>query len=263
MQHALTLSPSARFGAPLWEEDGVISNFTATRAPTATDDITAGFTAGSRWMWAAQGQFWQLRDPTANAAVWTQMDASDHPGYISGNWYHPPGTVGTSAVFAVNSIRLLLMPPFKQRVAISALGLKVIATVAGNASCALYAHNPLTGRPTGVAKASVGSLSTAAATVVSSTLLEGASVTFEPGLLHWMAVNLDNTTATVQTINSAVAGMNYFVGSATEANINAGTSNMQLGLSTPQAFGAWPDLTSAVFTEITTAGNGMVHFRAA
>lgn len=46
------------------------NNFTATVAPTATDDSTLDFERGSRWLNTVTGIEYTCRDATASAAVW-------------------------------------------------------------------------------------------------------------------------------------------------------------------------------------------------
>ena len=47
-------------------------NFSASAAPSASDDITAGYRVGSRWIDTTAGQEHVCVDSTANAAVWKQ-----------------------------------------------------------------------------------------------------------------------------------------------------------------------------------------------
>ena len=49
-----------------------VHNFLATRAPTATDDRTAGYTPGSMWCGRTIGG-WMLLDNTQGAAAWGQF----------------------------------------------------------------------------------------------------------------------------------------------------------------------------------------------
>jgi hypothetical protein len=57
--------------------------------------------------------------------------------------------------------------------------------------------------------------------------------------------------------------MSALIGSATLGNIASGAGTASLGLSVSQAFGTWPDLTSASFTENTTLVNALVDLQAA
>lgn len=49
---------------------GLTNNWTATSAPTASNDGTQGYSVGSQWLWAAIGSSWVCLDATTGAAVW-------------------------------------------------------------------------------------------------------------------------------------------------------------------------------------------------
>lgn len=49
-------------------------NYAALRAPLATDDISQGYTAGSRWLW--NGREWVATSTAADAAVWQELEGS-------------------------------------------------------------------------------------------------------------------------------------------------------------------------------------------
>lgn len=59
------------------------SNFTATSAPTAANDVTQGYAVGSQWLWAARGQAWVCLDATTGAAVW-QLATDVFPNFSGG-----------------------------------------------------------------------------------------------------------------------------------------------------------------------------------
>jgi hypothetical protein len=185
-----------------------------------------------------------------------------HPGYIAGNWYQAieGASVGAGAAIAANTIKLL---PFVVYRPITVQGLAARVTTlsgGGNFQLAIYGHNAATGRPTSTALCSTGNISTAATGTI------GAAVTanrlLQPGL-YWMAINQDNSTAVYQTLTAGVAQMTALIGSATLGNIASGAGTASLGLSVSQAFGTWPDLTSASFTENTTLVNALVDLQAA
>lgn len=231
---------------------GVQVNLNAAVDPTANNDATQGYQIGSLWQNSNTGRVWIARKVTAAAAVWTLLEFSDHPGYIANNWYVPSPNfqLGTGTTPAVNSIRLY--PGYvKERITISNLGIRVIANAAGNVQVAIYANNPVTGRPTGTALVSTASMSAAVATTVSS----AASVQLEPGL-YWFAGNTDTAALTFTVPGASTSGaMGLLIGSATQGNVFGGGSGSLNGLTVAQTFGTWPDLTGGSFTELVAAAS--------
>ncbi len=49
---------------------GLTNNWTATSAPTASNDNTGGYAVGSQWLWAASNISWTCMDAATGAAVW-------------------------------------------------------------------------------------------------------------------------------------------------------------------------------------------------
>jgi hypothetical protein len=242
---------------------GVLNNFAASAAPTATDDSAAGYAAGSTWMWAAKGRVWRLRDATASAAKWWEMGATDHPGYIASQWYNPyeTGTVAAGSAPAAGSVRCV---PFvlKSRVTMSDLGVRVTTLAAGgNVQVAIYANNPATMRPTGTVLANTASLSTAATGVVSGAI-SGGNVTFEPGL-YWACLNSDNSTAVFQFSGTGSGICGNLIGAANLTTLTNSATAAMIGVSTPITYGTWSSMTGAIFTESTNTSFGNVYFKAA
>ena len=52
----------------------MIHNFDATTNPGVTDDISAGYTVGSRWINTTAGTIWNCVDNTNGAAVWKKVE---------------------------------------------------------------------------------------------------------------------------------------------------------------------------------------------
>ena len=250
-------------GAALASTSGVQNNFAATAAPTATDDSSAGYAAGSTWMWVAKGRVWRLRDATASAAKWWEMGAADQPGYIAGNWYNPfeIGAVAAGSAPASGSVRCT---PFmlKSRVTMSDLGVRVTTLSAGgNVQLAIYANDPATMRPTGTVLANTGAISTAA-TGIFSAAIAGGNVTLEPGM-YWACINSDNSTAVFQYSGTAAQLMVSLVGSTTLAVLsNTATLNLQ-GIAVTMAYGTWSTMTGASFLESSNTSFAIVYFKAA
>lgn len=74
----------ATVDAAVWEEIAELSNWTALVAPTATDDVDAGYSVGSCWYDTVLGVLWTCCDNTADAAVWksTSLTAADMASII-------------------------------------------------------------------------------------------------------------------------------------------------------------------------------------
>jgi hypothetical protein len=177
--------------------------------------------------------------------------ASGLPGWVGSNWYMPYGvwSLAVGGALAANSIRLV---PFVVPSPMSVKGLGARITTAGssNIQLALYANNGSTGRPTGSALASTGSLANTVAAQVSAAV---GPVLLSPGV-YWMAVNSGDATVIMLAPNLNNPLASALAGSATLANINTSSNNTALFLSTPQTFGTWPSLTGASFTENTPSG---------
>jgi len=228
----------------------VKGNLTATAAPTAADDSAAGYAVGSRWLNTVTAEMWTARVVTPGGAVWVKEDLADHPGYISGNWYH--GNIGMSlaagSALAANAIRSI---PFvlKSRVTISQLAARITtAAAAGNLQLAIYANNPLTGTPTGPALATTASQSTAATGPFTLPLL--ANATLEAGV-YWLAANADNSTVVCQAYAAAQVVAGFLVGSPNLTDITGAATTAALVMSLgAQTFGTWPDLTGQTFTRV-------------
>lgn len=181
----------------------------------------------------------------------------DFTGYIANNWYVPFGPQNAFAAGAApgaNSIRLY-PALIKQKMTMIAMGVRVTtASAGGNAQVAVYAHNPATGRPTGAALITSVNLDT-------SSLANSVGTAFgqlAPGF-YWFATNSDNGTSAYASLGSDPY-MSQLIGSTTQQNSIAG-SNFLTGLSVSQTFGTWPDLTSATFTEVTTATIPVLQFK--
>jgi hypothetical protein len=173
---------------------------------------------------------------------------ADFTGYIANNWYLPDGIarICGGGAPAANSIRLHA-GIIKQKCTLSALGLRISTLSAGgNIQCALYANNAATGRPTGNALASTSSITTASTGSVNGAV----SVQVDPGL-YWFATNNDNGVVVGVALDVTGINISALIGSATQGNILVANGTL-VGLSVPQTFGTWPDLTSASFTELAS-----------
>lgn len=262
---ALFFAAFVAIASPVARADGiqnptaiVQSNLTSATSPTASNDSTQGYAVGSLWQNSATGQIWIARSVAASAAVWTQIELSDHPGYIVGNWYIPAGVSVLTSGSAGGTNNIRMFPAYiKERITINALGVRISTLFStGNVQAAIYANNPATGRPTGAVLASTASMSTTSAASVNAAV----SVQLEPGL-YWFATCMDNATSALLAVSNMMgSGAAATIGSATQANV-AGVGSLG-GLLVTGTFGTWPSMTSATFSELNnSAGIGVVQFQ--
>lgn len=223
------------------------SNLNTSTDPTAANDNTQGYLVGSIWQNSSTGRIWIARSVATNNAVWTLLELSDHPGYITGNWYLPAGIQAASAGSAPGAGSIRLYPAYiKERITLGALGLRVTTVgAAGNIQAAIYANNFSTGRPTGAALVTTASMSTASAASINA----AASVQLEPGF-YWFASNCDNGTAIFDSVPSTSTNTAIILGTATQSNSLAAAGGVLNGVSVAQTFGTWPNLTASTFTEV-------------
>ena len=76
------------------------SNWGATSAPTASNDISQGYAPGSQWFWPARGQLWTCASAAAGAAVWIISNMPRVPvlnsnAYFRTDFYEPADDQGT------------------------------------------------------------------------------------------------------------------------------------------------------------------------
>lgn len=181
------------------------------------------------------------------------------PGYISGAWYPP--YLSQAAAFGDtgnNTVLTLALEYIPQSVTISEIGCRIVTASAGNAMVGIYAHNSATGKPTGLALASVTGLSTASAATVTAVL--GTPVTLSAGF-YWMASEMDNALATFAVMALGGYSMNTVVGSSAAAT-SAGAGNLR-GWTTTNTYGTFPDLTAASLTATNTNQAALIMHRVA
>lgn len=222
---------------------GVQSNLNAAVAPTISNDSTQGYSIGSIWQNSATGQVWVARSVAVGAAVWNNLELSDFPSYIVGNFYIADGVYTLTVGNAATANLAVFSPLFiKTRATFNALGFRInTLAAAGNVQAAIYANNPVTGRPTGSAIVSTANISTTAAGNVNAVI----SAQFEAGL-YWWGSNSDNSTVVLESlVNSSAPSI---IGSTTANNLQSGSAFT--GVTTPLTFGTWGDLTGATWTNI-------------
>ncbi|QCB41036.1 hypothetical protein E5673_01340 [Sphingomonas sp. PAMC26645] len=234
----------------------------ATVDPTAAADLTQGYVAGSRWLNTVTAEMFFCRSPAVGAAVWIKLSMDGWPGYISGNWYAliPGASLGSGNSGLNTAVRMI---PFQlyERITLSALAARVTTAASGGSfGLAIYAHNGGTGRPTGAPLASVTGLTTAAAAVVSAAL--PGNVTLEPGT-YWFACQTDNAGTVFSVMVDTSTWMSAMIGSQTLANVSSGAANSQMHLAVTNTYGVFPDMTAAIFSEVTSRAYALGFFRVA
>lgn len=243
---------------------GAVKTTVSASDPTVTSDANNGQAPGNEWVNTTTGAKYTCRSATAGAAVWVRVDVADHPGYVTGRWYMPVLNAQVASGAAWGTAGVIRFLPFvlKERTTISDLGARIItASSGGNIQLGIYRANAASRLPTGSPVAMTGNISTTSTGSVAASCV-GGNQTLEPGLC-WMAVNADNTVVALQTLAGTATWASAMIGSATQANISAGNTNTALSLSLAQAFGTWPDVSAASFTESTGNVHGIVQFKEA
>ena len=167
-------------------------------------------------------------------------------GYAVNNWIQP--VIGITANSGSGVAGTIYLYPFEVRrsITVSDLGARVnTATASSNFQLAIYAS--ASGLPTGTPLGSTTSLSGATVGVVSSTLASTFNLT--AGQIYWAAYNAD-ATIVMNTFTATTLYTSATVGAPNLSDIAAGNNNGWLRTFT-QAFGTWPDLTSATTNVLT------------
>jgi hypothetical protein len=247
---AAVATSGAKADVGLGNVQNVLHNFTATTDPSASNDNGNGYSIGSFWLNQNTGDMWRARDVSAGAAKWARLDSADFYGYVANRWYWLAQNV-THAVGAALSTGTTYLCPFvfKQRATLSDLGIRVTTAAAGgNLQLALYKSLAATGLP-GTLIDNTASLSTTSATVVSGAL--GSNQTLESGL-YWAALAVDATAdsggAKCLGMSLTQTGFGVLIGSDSLADLSVGNTQSNQGVTAPDTFGSWSDLTGASFT---------------
>lgn len=170
--------------------------------------------------------------------------------YVAGNWINPfvGAQAAASGGLTLNVMRF--MPFFVWRdCTFTDLGGRITTGVAANnIQCAVYANNPATCRPTSTPLGNTGNIDATSAAMVSAAITQGSGV-LRAGQLYWAAVNTSSSTIQMLGSASATGIIGNLVGSATIGNLAGGSANLSMILTSAQAFGTWPDVSAASFTE--------------
>jgi hypothetical protein len=168
--------------------------------------------------------------------------------YISGNWYLPDGQSPSSGINSNNLIRFVPFLP-RKTVTVTDIGVSISTASAGqNLQLAIYAGNAATGKPTGNALSNTPDISTASTGRVSGTL--GAAVTLTAGNLYFVAINMSDATAQVNSQSLSI--QNYYatdIGDASLSTLWPVSTSPQSGFSLSRTYASgWLDVTASSFT---------------
>ena len=223
-----------------------ISELPAAAGVTADDLIPIVDSGTTRRATAAQ-----LRDFVAAAVP-----------HVANRWYMAHRGVVTTGTAGASLMQLV---PFvlTETLSINALGARVTTLSAGGLfGLAIYAHDPLTGNPTGPAVAQAMGLDTS--TAGARTAVLPAPVQLGQGL-WWAAMLLDNATAAIQSVALNGTEQAHLIGDANLGVVSSASFNAQ-GAKTVTGSsyaGGFTDLAGASFGAVNTSGGPALCFRVA
>lgn len=99
---------------PLWGQGTQRQNYSATTAPTATDDSSAGYGVGSVWINVTLDNVYQCADATPSSAVWVQLDGAGFTDFVVAGDSGTPQTIsdGDTLTFeGINGIATVATAP--------------------------------------------------------------------------------------------------------------------------------------------------------
>ena len=169
-------------------------------------------------------------------------------GYAAGNWISP--VLGNIAQAQAHVANFLYLNPFipQRSIFVNELGARVTSSVAGTSiQLAIYAS--WYGLPTGNPLAATGSLSSAAAAIVSSTV---PLFYLNAGQVYWMAT-ISNGGPSLQGLSTVSNSSGYILGSPSLTDISSAALVAAFGRNIAQPFGTLPNLTGVT----TTVGTGV------
>lgn len=243
-----------------------LKTFTGTTDPAVSDDSTQGYAVGSIGVNTSSGRSFICRSDAIGAAVWEQLGASSHPGYVAGNWYVPGTslTTGTSAAVYSASLMYCSTGIISQLVTVSALTLRITTAGTSNIQLALYKNDAaLLNRP-GKLVASTPSIANTAVGTVTGTFAASVNV---PAGSYWFCLQVnDSATRAIAYGSGASNGVPDFsrtMGSSSANTVMGGTgSGYPTGVTTTNTFGSWPtDLNGSSWTETTSTQSPLIGFR--
>jgi hypothetical protein len=176
-------------------------------------------------------------------------------GHIASRWYafkdQATGAAGNVVTLGTMYATLVRV---SEKLTIDHLSAKVSTiSAAGNFQLALYAVGNKT--PTGLPLAYTGSISTGSATAPTTGTLTGGSLVSAgkaqlPIGWYWLVLNCDNSVAAFIAASGAQTIMSSEYGASAAAQA-IGSSAIVNSVTSPQTFGAWPDVSAAPWTDQT------------
>jgi hypothetical protein len=216
---------------------GSKSNYTATTAPTASNDNTQDYGAASRWLNTTTGLEYVCVSAATGAAVWTLLGANDVP-WVTGKFYGTPRGVTPAALLTLASTLYAYPVIVPNQVTLATLNLSVTTGQTGGAAhIGLYADTGA-GYP-GSLIVDSGILAATATAVVNKT---GLSIVLAPGI-YW-AASIFTTSVTYPSVaGTTVAYTNELAnmcGFDTAAHALATSAQAGGGLTVAGTYGALP-----------------------
>lgn len=244
----------------------VIDNLSATTDPGVGNDNTQSYHPGSKWLNLTLGRLWVCLDASTGAAVWRRL-AVPSQKYLSGKYYAFPGMdMGQAAAASGNVNRIVLLPFIADAdVTMSGIMFRLSAGAAGNIQPAIYASDPSTLLWTGNPLAKPAASASTAGSNTNIDLVFSSNLAIVDGKLYWLAINIDNASATTPQLAATKGIASRLIGDATASNaLNAGSAVFQgYYITNTLVSGSWPDLTSTAATGIATAGVPFPMFKVA
>lgn len=219
---------------------------TAASDPTASNDSTQGYAAGSRWINTTTSLIWVCLSASVGAAVWLPAGIAPHPGFVAG--LHYPLSQNSTQTAAVAAADTLYLFPFllPSSVTITALFGRVTTGGAGSSmKLAIWASR--SGRPSGLPViANNAGISTAAAGMASASV----SATLNPGW-YWAGTKFTGTLPAMTMILGS-SQMAWLSGTPSQGTTMPATVS---GISTPDAYAndiSAKNMTGATFTTVVS-----------
>jgi hypothetical protein len=245
---AKTVAP----GAAVWIITSIpgVATYIAATDPTATNDSTQGYVAGSPGVNTATGRTFVAKSVSVGAAVWASAGVPI-VNAIAGKWYIPRDHASFGASNAVASTTLVVLTPFfiNQPQTVNGLGTRIFTAGTTNVQVSVYAASSTTNLPTGlplITTANIDDTATGPATISTSPDVQ------LPSGMYWGAVEAGDVTVVLTGPTANI--VSTYIGT-----ITAGPSSC---ITAPSAgFGTWPDLTAATFTYLSASKCGIISYR--
>lgn len=208
----------------------VLSNFSATSAPTTANDNTQDYGVGSRWLNKTTGIEYVCSDATTNAAQWTTNGSGNCP-WVTGQFYGTPDGATQAAVLTVLGT-LYAYPVFiPSKVTLSSINMSVTTgQTGGKARAALFYDNGA-GYPGAIVPSTdTGDLAGTATAVVT----KGSLTTILAPGVYWIG-SIYTASSTMPSVIGSTAtysnGLSSAIGFDTAAHALATSGEAATGIS--------------------------------